>query len=685
VTDDHGIEYKLSGNMPAVREGDEYLFKGNFVIHPKFGRQFKFTSAELLLPTGTAGVARYISNITYGVGMAKAKKIVDALGDDCLAKIQADPSALDNLDFLNEKQREEIAKDLTCNSVRAELAGIICRDGIGQGMVARIYGKYGADSVRVVKENPYVLCQDLWGVGFKKADSVAQAVGIEANNPNRVEAAVNFVLQSAGEEGHVYLEPRDVVKKLIGRSGIIEASGVEIKDVAEANGRLIAQGRCVREGDAVYAKELYLAECEVAKAVKGLLGNKADLLLMGDFSSMIDCIQSRDGVQYAPEQREAIKISLTNQISIITGGPGTGKSTVTNAIVEIYKRLLPNNQIYLAAPTGRAAKRMAEVTSRDAQTIHRLLRYNPMDGGFFFGYGNPLPGPGLLIVDEFSMVDIELAASLFAAVDDLQVIMVGDVDQLPSVGPGSVLRDMIASGMVPTVQLQFNYRQAGGSKIAEYANLICKGKIPPLETAGDFEYLPILEADEAQQVILGLVREAMASGYGQMDFQVLAPMRKGNTGVIKLNELVRELVNPADPDKPKLGDYRLGDKVMVIKNNYSLGVFNGDLGEVIGINRGKMTVNFGDYVVDFDVESLHLLTLAYATTIHKSQGSEFPLVFMPLTKQHYIMLQRNLLYTGMTRAKKRLVLVADEWSEKKAVGNDVIEKRFSMLAERIRR
>jgi exodeoxyribonuclease V alpha subunit len=683
--DPNAVDEQMSflGVMSSIREGDLYKFKGNFKDDSKWGKQFHFSAAEIIMPTGTAGVAKYMSNITAGVGVAKAKKIVDVLGEDCIDKIRENPEVLGQLDFLNETQRREIIEDLGKNAVQAELAGMICREGIGPGMVARIMSKYGADSVKVVKENPYVLADELHGVGFKKADAVAQTVGITPNSPYRVEAAYNYVINEAGNEGHVFLTPNVILKKLIDKKGLIEASGVELPDIIKANNKLIADGKCIREGNAIYARGLYLAECMVAKAIKRLISK--DVSDITGLDAMIVNIEGRDNVIYAPEQRQAIKVALQKGLSIVTGGPGTGKSTTLNAVVDIYKTLFSHNEIYLAAPTGRAAKRMAEVTGRDARTIHRLLGYSPANGGFSYGWDCPLPGPGLLIVDESSMIDIELMASLLAAVSDLQVVLVGDVDQLPSVGPGSVLRDSISSGLVPTVRLKFNYRQAGGSKIAEYANMICRGVVPPLETAGDFEYIPIEDAGQVPEIVLGLVQRMHEAGYGVMNYSVLAPMRKGTAGVTALNDAVRELVNPVRPGEATMGQYRIRDKVMVIKNNYKLGVFNGDVGQIVSIERGIMTIDFGDgAVVDFKPENLEILTLAYASTIHKSQGSEYKVVIMPLCKQHFIMLQRNLIYTGITRARNKLILIADEWSVKKAVNNNVIEQRFSLLAERIK-
>jgi exodeoxyribonuclease V alpha subunit len=678
-------DVKMNGQMASIREGDEYRFTGQWTTHPKYGPQFKFTEAELVMPTGAKGLARYLSNITSGVGIVKARKIVEALGEDALEKLKANPEVLNThpgLSFLTPDQKADIMKDLTENSVQAELSALICREGIGPGMVTRIYTQYGADSVKVVKENPYILADEVWGVGFLKADAIAQAVGIEPNSPYRVEAALNYVLKEAANEGHCFLQPNDIVKRLIGRKGLVEASGVEIADVAAANQRIIDDGRCVREGDAVYEKGLYIAECIVAMNIRTLL--IPDDKAFPGLDDLIASTQKEVGFEYEANQKQAIKTALNSGISVITGGPGTGKTTVLNAICKIYAQCFPDNELYLCAPTGRAAKRMSEATGRDSRTIHRLLRYNPAYGDFEFHSENPLPGPGLIVVDEASMIDIELMADLLEAAVDLQVILVGDIDQLPSVGPGSVLRDCIASEQVPTVRLEYNYRQAGGSKISEFANLVCQGEVPPLMSVGDFEYAPVEDADQAVEIVKNLVMAARAEGLGLLDFQILSPMHRGSAGVKNLNEVIRELVNPKQNGKPELGWYRLGDKVMVTKNNYDLGVFNGDLGIIKHIEKGKLTIDFGDFVQEFAMEHLDLLTLAYASTIHKSQGSEFPLVIMPIVNQHYIMLQRNLIYTGMTRAKKRLVLVGDERAVKRAVKNNKIEQRWSMLAERIR-
>ena len=691
-------ELKLTGHLTAPREGDEYRFTGTWVVHPRFGKQLKFTDAELLLPVGKSGVARYLSQITAGIGVKKAEKIVKALGENALEQIRENPGCLDHPDlaFLTEEQRKEIVADLTKNSVQAELAALICGPGIGMGTVMRIMKEFGQDAVAKLKENPYVLCDEVYGIGFKTADAIALRTGIPKDSPFRVDAALMWVLAEAASEGHCYLRPSLIVERLIGRGGIVLGAGVEIGDVAESNQRLINDGRCVREGDCVYLKKMWVAERIVAAKVKALVSREVEIIDAADtLKKLLADIESRDSVEYAPGQREAILKALYSPLSIITGGPGTGKTTAINAIVDIYRRIHPQNELYLCAPTGRAAKRMSEATGQEAMTIHRLLRYNPSFNSFEYGADQALPGPGLIIVDEASMIDVELAAVLLAAVETgekdpkeaHQVVLVGDIDQLPSVGPGSVLRDLIASNQVPTTRLEFNYRQAGGSRIAELAHRICQGEMISLQDEGDFEFVYAEGGDEAGEAVKQLAETYIKEqGIELLDWQVLVPMHRGSCGVKKLNEALREIVNPVDAarkDNPTLGNFRIGDKVMVIKNNYQLGVFNGDLGIVSEINKGKLTVDFGDYAVEFAFEHLDLLTLAYASTIHKAQGSEFELVIMGLCSQHYMMLQRNLLYTGMTRARERLILVGDSRSVAMAIKNNRIEERLSRLMERV--
>jgi exodeoxyribonuclease V alpha subunit len=675
----HAGGESLTAIGPCVnpREGDDYEFQGSFVTDPKYGRQFKFDSAEVLLPSTSKGVIRYLASIANGVGEVKAARIVGALGDDCLAKMQQDPDVLDTLTFLTEQQREEIKQHLREHKTVAEVSALICREGLTPHLAAKIVAHFGDEAVKVVKEEPYRLTE-IEGIGFLTADKVAMAVKIAPDAPARVQAAIRHILSEAENDGHCSLRPNDLVKQIPALLG----TDIGVPTIAEAVATLISAGVLVRDGDDIYLTELHEAETKVAEWVKAMATERPPAI--PNLEGLIDACESNAGITYHTKQREAIAMALTSGFSVVTGGPGVGKSMITRAIVSIYKAERHALPVYLCSPTGRAAKRLSEATGAPASTIHRLLGYNP-ELGFMVNENEPL-APGLLIADEASMMDVRLARSLFAACSQgMQVVLVGDVDQLPSVGPGSVLRDIIDSGTVPVTKLQYVYRQEEGSGISALAHQVNAGQIPELAAfPKDVIAHTIQTPEEALPLVVKYAKEAYKE-HGLLGFGVLAPGHKGSAGVKALNEAIRNALNPGAGK-----GFCPGDKVMVTKNCYAHDVFNGDLGIVRKVNPddGSIEVDFGDQWVTFgageDEAPLDILQLAFASTIHKSQGGEYPVCIVVLTRQHWIMLARNLLYTAVTRAKKRLVIIHQAGTLKAAVKNNKIAHRNSRLAERLR-
>ncbi|HHX28353.1 MAG TPA: ATP-dependent RecD-like DNA helicase, partial [Firmicutes bacterium] len=675
------------GSVINPREGDEYEFRGSFVTDPKWGRQFKFSQAEVFLPCTRKGVIRYLASIAYGVGEVRAARIVGVLGDDCLARLQADPSLLDGLTFLTEQQREEIKIHLREHRTVAEVSGLICREGLTPNLAAKIVARFGEDAVRIVKEEPYRLTE-IEGIGFLTADRIAMAVGIKPDAPARIQAAIRHVLSEAENEGHCYLRPNDLVREVPALLG----TDVGVSKIAEAVKALIEAEVLVRDGDDIYLKELHEAECEVAEWVRATAMERSAPI--PNLEGLIDAYQTNAGITYHPKQRDAIRMALTSGFSVITGGPGTGKTQITKAIVHIYTTEHRNKPVYLCSPTGRAAKRLSEATGAPASTIHRLLGYNP-ELGFMVNEEEPLK-PGLLIADEASMMDIRLARSLLAACSQgMQVVLIGDVDQLPSVGPGSVLRDIIESSTVPVTRLEYVYRQEEGSGISALAHQVNQGELPSnlgkvwsseLKDGkkADVFVVQIDNPDEALPMAMTYAKQAYGE-FGLLGFGVLAPGHRGSAGVKALNNGVRSTINPHASKS-----FSPGDRVMVIKNNYKHDVFNGDLGIVRSVNDedGSIEVDFGDQWVTFgtgeDEAPLDILQLAFASTIHKSQGGEYPVCIVVLTRQHWIMLARNMLYTAVTRAKKRLVIIHQAGCIPAAVRNNKIAHRNSRLAERLR-
>lgn len=666
------------GPMLNPREGDEYEFGGKWTTHKTYGKQFRFDKAELQLPATRKGVVRYLSNIAYGVGQVRAAKIVSVLGDDCLERLFENPNLLDTLDFLSSQQCDEIKEHLQQNQTVAELSGLICREGITPSLAARIVARYGNDAVEVVKENPYRLAEDIENIGFLTADKIALRIGINKDSPYRVQAAIRHILKESQNDGHCYMRPNDFVREVPGLLG----TDISVPMIAEAVNTLISAEILVRDGDDIYLKEMYGAEIELATKMKTLASRKiADI---SDLDGLIAKAETDRGITYHAKQREAIAMALTSGLCVITGGPGTGKTEITRAIVDIYSTLHKYNEVFLCSPTGRAAKRLAEATGEEAKTIHRLLGYR-LEVGFARNKQNQL-NPGLLLVDEASMADLSLANSLFSACpDDMQVVLVGDVDQLPSVGPGSVLRDAIDSSAIPVTRLEYIYRQEEGSGISALAHQINQGLMPSLVSDRDVTSIEIHTPDEALPLVIQHAKEACKES-GLMGFGVLAPGHRGSAGVKALNEAIRAAVNPGHSTR----NIGIGDKVMVIKNNYQHDVFNGDLGIVRRTDDegDSVEVDFGDSWVTFGTEDdqapLDILQLAFASTIHKAQGGEYPVCIVVLTRQHWIMLQRNLVYTAVTRAKKRLVVIHQAGALKQAIKNNKIAARNSRLAERLR-
>jgi len=665
------------GSLVNPREGDEYSFKGRWTNHAKFGRQFQFESAELRLPSTKKGVIRYLSSIAYGVGKVKAAKIVTVLGEDCLAKLQETPDLIDTVDFLTGAQKKEIKQHIRENRTVAELSALICREGITPSLVTKICKKYGEEAVSIVKDNPYRLADEIEGIGFITADRIAKAVGIAPDSPYRIRAAVRHILSEAQNDGHCYLRPNDFVRQVPALLG----TDISVPAIAEAVKTLIDAGILIRDGDDIYLKGMFDAEVNLAAKMKTLAARKLEDI--ANLEHLINKAERQRGITYHEKQREAIRMALQQGLSIITGGPGTGKSEITRAIVSIYAALNPKNPVYLCSPTGRAAKRLTEVTGEEAKTIHRLLGYRP-EFGFTINETNPLP-PGLLIADEFSMADLSLANALFAAcTEEMQVVLIGDVDQLPSVGPGSVLRDAIDSSMVPVTRLEYVYRQEEGSGISVLAHQVNQGIVPSLVSDHDVTVIQVSRPEEALPVAIRYAKRAYEE-YGLLGFNVLSPMHKGSSGVKALNEAIRASLNPGAGR-----GYTPGDKVMVVKNNYQFDVFNGDLGVVRAVapKDGSVEVDFGDKYVTFGEDEglapLDILQLAFASTVHKSQGGEYPVAIVVLTRQHWIMLARNLLYTAITRAKKHLVIIHQPGAIKQAICNNKITARNSRLAARLR-
>lgn len=669
----------IVGTLLGVGVGMTIVASGEWKNNPKFGRQFVVDTWHEELPATIKGIETYLSSgLIKGIGPQYAKRIVKAFGTDTFTIFDYAPERLLEVEGIGKGRMEKIRKSWEENKSICDIMVFLQGHGISPAYAIRIYKEYGDKSIEKVKENPYSLADDVFGIGFKKADEIAFSFGYEKTDLGRCKAGVVYTLGQMANEGHCYAEK----SKLIGLS--MELMDVEMEYIEEALNHLAFEQKVVVDEDRYFLPIYYYCEQGVAGRIKFLLENPDK-----DIKEVnIEKISKETGIEYDEVQKEAIRIAIRSKFMVLTGGPGTGKSTTISGIIKVLESM--DKEILCAAPTGRAAKRMTEVTGKEAKTIHRLLEYTPNEG-FKHNEKNPLKGD-VLIVDESSMIDIVLMNSLIKAVPKkMRVILVGDIDQLPSVGAGNVLRDIIDSGVVPVVKLTRIFRQALTSRIVTNAHKVNRGEMPDMSNGKDADFF-FIKQDDGQQAandIVNIVKERIpkAYGYNINDIQVLTPMKNGAVGTNNLNIILQEALNPVG-DFIQSGQfkYRKGDKVMQIKNNYDKNVFNGDVGVVVGIDSEEraMSVLFDKEPVEYESGDMNELTLAYACTIHKSQGSEYPVVVMPLTMSHYIMLQRNLVYTGITRAKKVCIVIGDPKAMAMAVHNMTVLERNTMLKERLK-
>lgn len=673
------------GNLAAVNVGAAIRLKGDWRHDSKYGKQFSVVDYRETVPATIAGIEKYLgSGMIKGIGPVYAKRIVARFKENTLKIIEEQPDSLIDVEGIGQRRVDMIKRAWQEQKEIKNVMLFLQSNGVSTAYAVKIYKTYGNESINIVKTNPYRLADDIWGIGFKTADKIARQLGFDSNSFERCRSGLLYVLNELSNDGHCYAL-RDQLFEAAG--SILELDRPLIEGTLD---RMLEEKLVIGdEGNAVYLPAFYYSELGAAKRVRQILAEESKYKAAG-IEEHLKNIQEEHNIQYDDIQIEAVKTAAGSKLMVLTGGPGTGKTTTTLAIIKVFQKL--NARVLLAAPTGRAAKRMAETTGLEAKTIHRLLEYKPPEG-YKKNEESPLDCD-VLIIDETSMVDIMLFYNLLKAVSNETVlILVGDVDQLPSVGAGNVLKDIIESETVNVVRLTRIFRQAQGSAIVTNAHRINRGETPNLKGGKSSDFF-FIEEDEPQKVVETMTElcSKRLPNYYKVDpvndIQVLCPMQKGETGAFNLNIILQEALNPAEVSIKYGGTvYRLNDKVMQIKNNYDKNVFNGDIGSITGIDTEDrmLTICFDGVNVEYDATELDEVVLAYATTVHKSQGSEYKIVVAPVTMQHYMMLQRNLLYTCVTRAKKILVLVGSKKAIGIAVSNNRMQKRNTMLAERLKR
>lgn len=682
------------GNVLGIQTGDTLRFAGHWVQDKKWGEQFRANSYKVVSPATLEGIKRYLaSGLIRGVGKKMADRLVKKFGLATLEVIEHHPERLRQVEGIGPKRCKQILEAWDEHREVQRVMVFLQSHGVSTAFAIRIYKTYGKEAEQLVTENPYRLAADVRGIGFRSADAIAEQLGIPRDSPRRIEAGLLYLLEKASEQGHLYLPE----KELVDRTAELLEVGTELP--SQGIETLLEETKLVEEiletgGRALFSAPLHNAETALAAALTNLSSSPPTLPDV-QVENAIRWFEQREQLELAEQQQEAVARALTSKVTVITGGPGTGKTTLLRCIVDVLAA--KGSDLLLAAPTGRAARRLAEATGRPARTVHRLLEYDPTQRRFLRGPLLPLEGD-LVIIDEASMLDTHLARAVVEAVpEEGHLLLVGDVDQLPSVGPGRVLADLISSGAVPVVRLTEIFRQAAQSRIVVNAHRINQGQMPLLDAPApsrdtpptDFFFIPRDDPESLQETLVYVVAERIPESFGfdpLKDVQVLTPMNRGPLGVHTLNQLLQDRLNPSGTQIEKGGRrLRLGDKVMQLRNNYELDVFNGDLGRVVSFDpeEEELSVVFDGRRVTYAPADLDELTPAYACSIHKSQGSEYPCVVVPVHYQHFRMLQRNLIYTALTRAKKLAVFVGQKKALATAVQNQDTRRRNTRLAWRL--
>jgi len=686
------------GNFANIQAGQTLKLQGVWREHPKYGPQFQVSHYQETKPATLTGIERYLgSGLIKGVGPVTAKRIVAHFQLETLAIIETESDRLIEVPGIGKKRVRMIQRAWSEQKAIKEVMLFLQGHGVSTVYAVKIYKHYGDDAIKVVTDNPYQLADDIFGIGFLTADRIAQQIGIAPTSKFRYRAGILHSLAEAAEQGHCYLPQSELVKTAIAKLSTDEFEATETSVtgvINEMQDKGDVMGEVVENEPLIFKPTFYHTECNLAEKLQ--VQSQWPLIVdQARVENWLERFTESRRLDLSDQQRTAVLDSARHKVMILTGGPGTGKTFTTRTIVALWKAM--GKQIGLAAPTGRAAQRLGEMTGLEAKTLHRLLEFDPSTMGFKRDEENPLPFHAV-IVDEASMLDLFLAHSLLKAIaPQTQLLLVGDIDQLPSVGPGNVLRDLIQSRQIPVIRLSQVFRQAAASAIIRHAHHINQGQYPPLETLSDQPNSDCLwhnggtEPEQGVQLIGELLTDFIPrQGFNpRQDVQVLCPMQRGTIGTRNLNQVVQALLNPPHPDKADIQRgttiFRVGDRVLQLKNDYEREVFNGDQGTITSINKEEqeLVITYGDRPVNYDFADLNEIGLAWAISIHKSQGSEYPVVILPLYMQHFLLLSRNLFYTGLTRAKQLAIVIGPQKAIGYAVRQQQDKRRYTRLKERL--